>query len=74
MLGSDLLVCVGKPEDVLPGLNPSQVLAQAEVCSEELSVEKKVKNQLGSKAPLTLIWGENPAYISSDDESDVWNC
>ena len=48
---------VGKPEDVIPELGACQVLAQAEVCTEETSVERKLKHKLGSGAPLTLLWG-----------------
>lgn len=41
---SDLLVCTGKPEDILPSLLPvgSFVITQEEVTSEELKVDTLV--------------------------------
>jgi deoxyribodipyrimidine photo-lyase len=58
-LGSDLLIRVGHPEDVLPDLAPpgSKVFAQAEVASEETSVEARLRRRLGGNAPLDLVWG-----------------
>lgn len=45
-VGSDLLVGYGKPEDVLPLLEPHKVLAQRENTHEELLVEREVRQAL----------------------------
>ena len=66
-IGSDLLIQMGEPEEVIPGLGASQVLAQAGVCSEETSVEQKLKRRLGSEASLSLIWGKR-------DARHLWRC
>lgn len=72
--GSGLVVAVGKPEEVFPkllsaieqelddvGLEPSLV-CQEEVASEELAVDKALKNTLktfrkGAKGSLETVWG-----------------
>ena len=58
-VGSDLLIELGKPEDVIPKIAPpgTKVLAQAEICSEETSVESRLKRRLGPNASLDLTWG-----------------
>jgi hypothetical protein len=58
-LGSDLLIRVGHPEDVLPELASagSTVFAEAAVASEETSVEARLKRRLGANAQLNLVWG-----------------
>jgi len=59
-LNSDLLICIGKPEDLLPTLLPenSVVVTQEEVTSEELAVDRKVEKALKSrKGRLTKEWG-----------------
>lgn len=63
-VGSDLLIAVSKPEDVIADLVgdcSTSVLAQKEVTSEELHVEASVRNALssrgGDRAQLELLWG-----------------
>eukprot|EP00667_Euglena_gracilis_P007028 EG_transcript_7094 len=58
-LKSDLLVIVGQPEDHLPALLPpgSVVLAQEEVTSEELAVDRQVEGALKPRARLVREWG-----------------
>jgi deoxyribodipyrimidine photo-lyase len=69
--GSGLIVAHGKPEDVLSRLLAKtktegaplmvpHVICQEEVCSEELAVEKAVRNAITSihpRATLTKVWG-----------------
>ena len=56
-LGSDLLVAVGKPEDVIAGAlegcapGGGLVLAQQEVTSEELAVDAKLRRALKASTP-----------------------
>lgn len=57
-IGSDLLVRVGRPEEVLPTLEGQWVVAHAEATWEETQVEKKVEKamkRLGGG--LELVWG-----------------
>lgn len=61
-IGSDLLVCHGTPESVIPTLMckdaETTVLAQEEVCDEELRVDRGVRNAIKPlKGALKLIWG-----------------
>eukprot|EP00929_Paragymnodinium_shiwhaense_P059144 TRINITY_DN29608_c0_g3_i1.p1 TRINITY_DN29608_c0_g3~~TRINITY_DN29608_c0_g3_i1.p1 ORF type:complete len:551 (-),score=118.15 TRINITY_DN29608_c0_g3_i1:103-1755(-) len=58
-LGSDLLVKVGKPEEVLPELleSGSIVVTQEEVTSEELRTDQKVRAALEQKAEFEYCWG-----------------
>lgn len=65
-IGSDLVVCHAPPEDVLPTLLKTAagpgaktvVLAQEEVCSEELAVDKAVRAAICNKGgALELHWG-----------------
>ncbi|CAE7601480.1 unnamed protein product [Symbiodinium sp. CCMP2456] len=60
-LGSDLLVKVGKPEDVLPSLldKKSVILTQEEVTSEERSVDKALRRELAAKGceAWEYCWG-----------------
>lgn len=57
-IGSDLLVGVGKPEEVLPSLKGSgaMVLCQAQVTSEELGVDEAIKRAIAPSSLLPL-WG-----------------
>ena len=62
-VGSDLLIAVNKPENViaeLVGERGTSVLAQREVTSEEILVESRVRQALESRsdrAELELLWG-----------------
>lgn len=60
-LGSDLLVKVGKPEDVLPSLldKKSVLVTQEEVTSEERSVDKALRRELAAKGceAWEYCWG-----------------
>lgn len=61
-LGSDLVVRVGRPEDVLPRLTEQSgldaVYAHGEIASEELSVEGGIREALGrTRRELRLFWG-----------------
>jgi hypothetical protein len=60
-VGSDLLIQMGKPEELLPSLAlpGSKILAQTEVCSQETGVESRLKRRLGPNTSLDLIWGAN---------------
>ncbi|GLC48551.1 hypothetical protein PLESTB_000110200 [Pleodorina starrii] len=70
-VGSDLLVAVGKPEEVLPGLlagsaSPSLVLTAEEVTSEEtktdVAVARALKQRAGG-AKLLRFWGHTMYHI-----------
>lgn len=61
-LGSDLLVAVGRPEDVVAGLLQERgnlVLTQEETCSEELRVDRKVRSVVRARpqSDLRQVWG-----------------
>uniref|UniRef100_A0A7S4V579 Cryptochrome DASH n=1 Tax=Alexandrium monilatum TaxID=311494 RepID=A0A7S4V579_9DINO len=58
-LGSELLVRVGRPEEVLPQLLPdgSVLVTQEEVTSEELQVDKRLQKALAGKADWEYCWG-----------------
>jgi deoxyribodipyrimidine photo-lyase len=71
-IGSDLLILVGQPEEMLPavlggssppveGQLPSLVVASAEVCYEERAVERAVSAALRTcgGAKLDLLWGHS---------------
>ncbi|KAI8473501.1 MAG: cryptochrome DASH1 [Monoraphidium minutum] len=64
-LGSDLVVAVGKPEDVIPGLlgdggEGCVVLTQEEVTSEELRVDAKVARAIKPRGGRLLkVWGSS---------------
>lgn len=68
LLGSDLVVAMSKPEDVIPALSTldSQVFVHGEVTSEELAVEKSVEKALPSKRSLQRIFGGNMLYHVED--------
>ena len=69
--GSGLIVAHGKPEDIISrllkddddkssSLTIPHVVCQDEVCSEELAIEKAVRNAITMhhpKATLTKVWG-----------------
>ncbi|MFC2187520.1 DASH family cryptochrome [Fulvivirgaceae bacterium LMO-SS25] len=60
-IGADLLVKVGKPEDILPdlaqNLKANVVYTSQEVTQEELSVEKKLENKLfAQKISIEYFW------------------
>jgi len=63
-IGSDLLVTVGRPEDVIPQLAPSLVLAADEPSHEEkqveLSVARAVKRSGGT---VETLWGHTLHHI-----------
>jgi hypothetical protein len=48
-LGSDLVVSVGKPEDVILKYEPGLVLISEEVSGEEIRTDSKVAAAVGSK-------------------------
>ena len=59
-IGSDLIICMGAPEEVLPSLaQGGRVLAQAEITSEEIEAEERVSASLSSRMQgcLELQWG-----------------
>lgn len=62
-LGSDLLVRVGKPEEVLPALareyNCQQVFAHREITSEEIEISEKV----AQKVTLKEFWGSTLTHV-----------
>ncbi|KAI7840945.1 hypothetical protein COHA_005375 [Chlorella ohadii] len=72
-LGSDLVIAMGRPEEVLPGLvtergsgSRTTVIAQSEVTSEETGVERKVKSAVAAAGgKLELWWG--PTMYHLDD-------
>lgn len=70
-VGSDLLIAVNKPENVIGELvadSGTSVLTQKEVTSEEVLVESNVRGDLASRsdlAQLELFWGST-LYHRSD--------
>eukprot|EP00933_Yihiella_yeosuensis_P023544 TRINITY_DN18348_c0_g1_i1.p1 TRINITY_DN18348_c0_g1~~TRINITY_DN18348_c0_g1_i1.p1 ORF type:complete len:553 (+),score=121.10 TRINITY_DN18348_c0_g1_i1:35-1660(+) len=66
-IGSDLLVVVGKPEDVLPPLlgKGSVVVTQQEVTSEELSVDKRLQTSFKEEVEWEYCWGST--LLHKDD-------
>mmetsp|Transcript_85871 Transcript_85871/g.152052 ORF Transcript_85871/g.152052 Transcript_85871/m.152052 type:complete len:610 (-) Transcript_85871:81-1910(-) len=58
-LGSDLVVKVGHPEEILPALLAagSSVLTQEEVTSEELGLDCRVRSALGEDVRWEYCWG-----------------
>uniref|UniRef100_A0A0D3DCZ7 tRNA (guanine-N(7)-)-methyltransferase n=1 Tax=Brassica oleracea var. oleracea TaxID=109376 RepID=A0A0D3DCZ7_BRAOL len=75
--GLNLLIRSGKPEDILPSLakdfGAHTVLAHKETCSEELHVERLVRQALkgvGNGTKLELIWGST-MYHKDDLPFDV---
>ena len=74
-VGSDLIVAVGKPEDIIPSLltgssKSSQVFAQGEVTYEEIAIERRLQRRLhemnGGAATLTLLTSDKSLYHSED--------
>jgi len=62
VLGSNLLVGVGKPESLLPGLaigapNGTTYLWQEQVTSEELAVDLELKSRLSGGTKTRTVWG-----------------
>lgn len=66
-LGSDLLIKIGRPEEVLPSLLPrgSCILTQEEVTSEELMLDKRVRSELEEGVLWEYCWG--PTLFHRDD-------
>ena len=71
--GSDLVVAVGRPEDIIPSLlagsGKSQVFATSEVTYEEMAVEAGVQRrlrELDTGAVLTLLASDKSLYDSDD--------
>lgn len=66
-LKSRLLVFIGKPEELLPGLarkyHASGILAHKEIASEEIASERAVMNALDGLVELRLIWGSTLFHI-----------
>lgn len=58
-LGSDLLIKIGHPEEVLPALlsQGSSVLTQEEVTSEELELDGRTREALGKGVVWEYFWG-----------------
>lgn len=69
-LGSDLLVSMGKPEDVLPKLctgRKTAVLVHGECCTEEKDAERAVAAAVAKKgAELKLVSGGRTMYHVDD--------
>lgn len=65
-LGSDLLVAVGRPPDVLPKLLPSGslLLTQREVTSEELRTDALVRASLAEGVTWEYCWGSTLFHIN----------
>ena len=61
-LGSDLLIKIGRTEDVLEGLNADVVVASREACEDEQQLERKVKRRAKQ---LKLVW-DNTLYHYED--------
>jgi len=77
-LGSDLLICIGQPEDILPQLLPANyqrgdpkplVLASGEVAPEEKLVERAVKKAIRAQGGILNLYWTNSLY----DHSEVLN-
>lgn len=71
--GADLLVRVGKPEDVIPSLakqvGAHRIFGSLETCSEEKGVERRMLNNLqagNSRGILELVWGGVTMYHIDD--------
>jgi deoxyribodipyrimidine photo-lyase len=65
-VGSKLLVSMEKPEDFIPTLLEkdcdNHVVYQEEICSEELAVEKAVKEAC-KKTEIHSLWGSTLYHI-----------
>ncbi|PHN02198.1 DASH family cryptochrome [Flavilitoribacter nigricans] len=66
--GSDLMLAVGQPEQIIPELvikyEASAVYAQKEIASEETEVEAGVKKALEEQGvPLHLVWGKTLYHL-----------
>ena len=65
---ADLLVAVGKPEEVIAKVAPSAdrltVLTQDEVTSEERAVDAEVKTAVGSRGELRRVWGHTLYHLA----------
>uniref|UniRef100_A0A7S1SVM2 Cryptochrome DASH n=1 Tax=Tetraselmis chuii TaxID=63592 RepID=A0A7S1SVM2_9CHLO len=70
-VGSDLLVCVGRPEEKIPdmlrelqaGGRPATVLAQTEVTSEELGTDRRLRAAMQGHGKLQLEWGSTMYHL-----------
>ncbi|CAN1825531.1 Cryptochrome DASH, chloroplastic/mitochondrial [Linum perenne] len=76
-MGLNLLIRLGKPEEILPALasqfSAHTIYAQKETCSEELKVEKLVSRAVGRKnSTLELVWGSTMYHID-DLPFDVYS-
>ncbi|MFO7845959.1 MAG: DASH family cryptochrome [Balneolaceae bacterium] len=71
-LGSELLIRVGKPDDILPGIidetQAGQLLFHGEVAPEEKQVEEHVESSV--KIPVKRFWG-HPMYHRDDLPFDL---
>jgi deoxyribodipyrimidine photo-lyase len=68
-IGSDLVVTIGKPEEVIPRFanSGSEIFTHGEVTSEEKYVETAVENALRLvNSKLTLLYGGNMLYHIAD--------
>jgi len=76
-VGSDLLVAVGRPEDVIPRAagGPCTVLTQQETTSEELAVDKAVRGALPGGSRFRAVWGSTLYHVDdlpfADDLADL---
>ena len=77
--GLDLIIKMGKPEDVIPELvesyNIDLVFTHKKITREEIDVENALKNNLGNK--LSFVWGSTLFHIndipySKDEIPDVF--
>eukprot|EP01004_Peranema_trichophorum_P002961 NODE_1981_length_1729_cov_39.123910_g1689_i0.p1 GENE.NODE_1981_length_1729_cov_39.123910_g1689_i0~~NODE_1981_length_1729_cov_39.123910_g1689_i0.p1 ORF type:complete len:513 (+),score=56.38 NODE_1981_length_1729_cov_39.123910_g1689_i0:49-1587(+) len=65
-IGSDLLIKIGKPEQILPTLisDGSVIVTQTEVTSEELQIDALVSNAIKDKSSkLIKLWGSTLYHI-----------
>ena len=66
-LGSGLLVVVGKPEEILPGLCAEhaidRVFVQAEITKEETDAERAVAAALPAGTELDRVWGRTLYHV-----------
>lgn len=73
-IGSDLLIAMGPPEEILPPLAgpESSILAHSEVTSEEIRAETAVRRRGKSVgASLELFWGNSLYHIDDLPFNDI---
>ena len=67
IIGGDLLILSGIPEDILPKLvkenSISTIYAEDEYAYEELQIIKKLKGKINGECELNLTWGKTLYHI-----------